>query len=40
MYVYSVKHNNAFYSISDNKFQSFWPPSGQRYTKFKKTGYM
>jgi len=38
--MYSFKHNSAFYSISGNKFQSFRPSSGQRYTKFKMTGYM
>ena len=38
--MYSVKHNKGFYSISGNKFWSFRPPSDQRYTKFKKTGYM
>jgi hypothetical protein len=38
--MYSVKHNNDFYSISGNKFRSFWTSSDQRYTKFKNTGYM
>ena len=37
--MYSVEHN-VYYSISDNKFQSFWPSAGQRYTNLKKTGYM
>jgi len=40
MSMYSVKHNNVYYSISDNKFWSFRPSAGQRYTNFKKTGYM
>jgi len=34
--MYSVKHNNDFYSISGNKFRSLRLSSGQRYTKFKK----
>jgi len=36
--MYSVKHNNVFYSISGNMFRSFGPLRGQRYTKFKETG--
>jgi len=38
--MYSVEHSNDFYSISGNKFRSLRPSLGQRYTKFKKTGYM
>ena len=31
MYVYSVEHNNFYYSISGNQFRSYWPSSVQRY---------
>jgi hypothetical protein len=34
--MYSVEHNNDFYSISGNQFRSLRLSSGQRYTKFKK----
>ena len=36
IYMYSVKHNSVFYSISGNKFRSLWPSSGQHYTTFKR----
>ena len=40
IYMYSVEHNNVFYSICGNNFQSFRPSSGQGYIKFKNTGYL
>ena len=35
-----VEHSNVYYSISDNNFRSFRPSAVQRYTNFKKTGYV
>jgi hypothetical protein len=33
IHTYIVEHNNVFYYTSDNKFRTFRPSSGQRYTK-------
>ena len=33
--MFSVEHNNVYYSISGNKFQSHQPSSGHRYINLK-----